>query len=345
MLRDLGSRDDAFIALVRDVRLRLLRVAGVGDDHTAIIVQGSGTFGIEATITTAVPRGGKLLVLVNGAYGTRMVQIAKVAGIAVDTYRTPEDAPPDAGEVARRLQEDPAITHVAVVHCETTTGLINPVEEVGAAVADAGRVLIVDAMSSFGAVPLDFARAGVGYLISSANKCIEGVPGFSFAIARRATLAATEGWARSVTLDLYAQWRGLEDNGQFRFTPPTHALLAFHRALLELEAEGGPPGRLARYRKNHETCCAHMAELGFQAYLPDDLQGPIITSFRYPDHPKFDFATFYRRLSDRGFVIYPGKLSTADCFRIGHIGRLEPRHTEALCAAIGEVLAAMGVRA
>lgn len=345
MLRDLGSRDVEFIGVVREVRSRLCAVALVSEDvFTTVLVQGSGTFGIEATLTSCIPRTGKLLVVVNGAYGARMVQIAKVAGIAVEAYRVGEDEAPSAAEVARLLEADAAVTHVAVVHCETTTGMFNPVEEIGRAVRAAGRKLIVDAMSSFGAVPIDLEAAGVDYLVSSANKCIEGVPGFSFVLARRAALLETEGWARSLTLDLYAQWRGLEDNGQFRFTPPTHALLAFRQALLELDEEGGVAGRAARYRANREVCREGMRRLGFAEFLLGELgRGYIITSYRFPADPRFDFAAFYRNLSDRGFVIYPGKVSNADCFRIGHIGRLGPEDTRALLAAIEEVLGEMGV--
>jgi 2-aminoethylphosphonate-pyruvate transaminase len=344
MQRDLGSRDEEFIAVVREVRARLLAVAGVAPEAwTAVIVQGSGTFGIEATLSSCIPRSGKLLVLENGAYGARMARIASVAGIAVAVHRLPEDESPAPAEVARLLEADPAVTHVAVVHCETTTGIFNPVEEIGRVVRGAGRMLIVDAMSSFGAVPLDLEAAGVDYLVSSANKCIEGVPGFSFVVARRVALAATAGWARSVSLDLHAQWRGLEADGQFRFTPPTHALLAFRQALVELDAEGGPAGRAERYRQNREVCRRGLRRHGFEELLPEEKQGYIITSFRYPRHPRFDFAVFYRRLADRGLVIYPGKVSSADCFRIGHIGRIEPGQVEALVAAVGEVLGELGV--
>jgi 2-aminoethylphosphonate-pyruvate transaminase len=343
MQRDLGSRDRAFIEVVRDVRARLLDVGGVGgpaSEWTTVIMQGSGTFGIEATLTTAVPRGGKLLVCQNGAYGARIAHIARVAGIAVEVYQTAEDAPPDPEAVAARLGAD--VTHVAVVHCETTTGMFNPVEVIGRTARAAGKRVIVDAMSSFGAVPLDLGAAD--YVVSSANKCIEGVPGFSFVLARKAALAETEGWARSVSLDLHAQARGLDQNGQFRFTPPTHALLAFHQALLELEAEGGPAGRAARYQANRDTCRRGTRALGIAEFLPEALQGWIITSYRMPEHARFDFAKFYERLSDQGFVIYPGKVSTADCFRIGHIGRITPAQTEGLVAAMAGVLAEQGVR-
>jgi len=239
------------------------------------------------------------------------------------------------------LATDEAISAVAVVHCETTTGIMNPVEEIGRVVKHFDKVYFVDAMSSFGAVPLNLAAAGIDYLVSSANKCIEGVPGFAFVLAKRETLASTEGYARSLSLDLLAQWRGLEANGQFRFTPPTHALLAFHQALLELEAEGGVIGRAARYRTNYETLVAGMREMGFQEYLEPGVRGYIITSYRYPAHPSFSFERFYQSLNEQGHVIYPGKVSAADCFRIGSIGRIFPAYVRGLLAAIRETLAEM----
>ena len=222
---------------------------------------------------------------------------------------------------------------------------MNPVKEIGRMVQQSGARYFVDAMSSFGAVPIDLAEWGIDYLVSSANKCIEGVPGFGFALARREALMQTEGNARSLSLDLLSQWKGLEQNGQFRFTPPTHALLAFHQALLELEAEGGVAGRAARYRANYETLIAGMRALGFQEYLEPEDRGYIITSFRYPTHPNFDFDEFYKRLNDRGYVIYPGKVSQADCFRIGTIGRIFESDMNDLLAALREVVAEMGIEA
>ena len=342
MLRDLGSRDEAFIAVVADIRRRLLALGGATEgEYTAIPMQGSGTFGIEAVLGSVIPPDDKLLVLVNGAYGRRMMQMAHVLCIACAELATPEHVRPAPQDVDDLLAADPAISHVAVVHCETTTGLINPVQEIAAVVKGRGRGLIVDAMSSFGAVPVDMPGWGIDYLISSANKCIEGVPGFAFVLARVADLLGTRGYARSLSLDLLAQWEGLEASGQFRFTPPTHALLAFHQALLELEAEGGVAGRSARYRANAALLQAGMAELGVRTYLAPADQSYIITSYRYPQHAGFDFGGFYRRLSERGCVIYPGKLSQADCFRIGTIGRLDPSDIRQLLAAIRETLQEM----
>lgn len=344
MLRDLGSRDDEFITLVRDIRRRLVALAEVSEEtYTAIPMQGSGTFGLEAVLSSTVPPAGKLLALVNGAYGRRLVQMAQLLRIPVVVLETSEDQTPDPAQVDLLLAQDQTLTHVSLAHCETTSGIINPVYEVGAIVQRRKRLYFVDAMSSFGAIPLNLAQCGIDYLVSSANKCIEGVPGFSFVIARKAALLATEGYARSVSLDLLAQYRGLEQNGQFRFTPPTHALLAFHQALLELEAEGSVLGRAARYRQNHAVLLAGMQRLGFRAYLSPEQQGYIITAFRYPDHPNFGFDEFYQRLGARGFAIYPGKTGNADCFRIGHIGRLYPTDMENLIAATAEVLAEMEI--
>ena len=343
MLRDAGSRDSGFIDTVRSIRQRLLDFAGVSaEQYTAVLVQGSGTYGIESVIGSAVPRGGNLLVVANGAYGERMARIASVLAIPATVLRFPEDTPATASEVRSALEADPTLTSVAVVHCETTSGLLNPVEEIGQAVAAARRGFIVDAMSSFGAVAVDLGAAGIDYLVSSANKCIEGVPGFSFVIARKAALLATEGYARSLSLDLLEQWRGLERDGQFRFTPPTHALLAFAQALNELEAEGGVPGRAARYAVNQRTLVQGMRGLGFREYLPPERQSHIITSFHYLSSPAFEFNEFYSRLSDRGFVIYPGKLSRVDCFRIGTIGRIFEADIRALLSAVRETLDEMG---
>jgi 2-aminoethylphosphonate-pyruvate transaminase len=275
------------------------------------------------------------VVLANGAYGERMAAIAERLGISIRLERCAENESPDPGTVQRLIQEESAATHVAIVHCETTTGILNPIDEIARIVKASGREFIVDAMSSFGGVPLDLNKLQIDYLISSPNKCLESVPGFSFVLARRAALEASRGRARSVSLDLLAQWEGLEQNGQFRFTPPTHALLAFARALEELRQEGGVSARAARYRANHETLRTGMRKLGFAEYLPAERQSNIITAFCYPDDPNFRFEDFYQRLRAHGFVIYPGKLSRADSFRIGTIGSINEQNVRDLVAVIG----------
>ena len=334
MLRDIGSRDPEFLAVVREIREQLLALGNVArPDYECVLMQGSGTFMIESVISSSVPRDGKLLVLINGAYGRRIENIARVHGIAVEVAEVPENRKITTAD----FSVGEGISHVAVVHCETTTGILNPIEEIGEAVAAAGASYIVDAMSSFGAIPVDMKRGHIDFLISSANKCIEGVPGFGFTLARRAALEETKGRARTLSLDLHAQWAGLERDGQFRFTPPTHTLLAFRQALRELDQEGGVAGRGARYAANHNILCRGMTELGFEAYLAPEDQSYIITSFRYPKHGAFRFEEFYARLSAVGYVIYPGKLSREECFRIGTIGHLSKGDVEGLLAAIRKV--------
>jgi 2-aminoethylphosphonate-pyruvate transaminase len=325
MQRDLGSRDAEFLAIVREIREQLLVLGNVArPDYECVLMQGSGTFMIESVISSIVPR--KLLVLINGAYGRRIENIARIHGIPVEVVDVPENRKITPAD----FSVDPDVSHVAVVHCETTTGILNPIKEIGEVVAKAGAGYIVDAMSSFGAIPIDVH--GIDFLISSANKCIEGVPGFGFTLVNHAHLEATKGRAKTLSLDLHAQWTGLERDGQFRFTPPTHALLAFRHALRELEEEGGVAGRGARYRRNHEILSHGMKELGFEAYLAPEDQSCIITSYRYPKG--FRFEEFYGRLSDLGYVIYPGKLSREQCFRIGTIGRLGENEMQGLLDGI-----------
>jgi len=344
MLRDLGSRDFEFIEVVKDIRQRLLEIGGVQKgDYEAILLQGSGTYGLEAVVSSTILPDGKILVIINGAYGRRIALIAETLNIDVATLVYPENSIPDLAEIESALAADDAITNVAVVHCETTTGIINPIKEVGEIVQRYGKIYFVDAMSSFGAIPFNLAECGIDYLVSSANKCIEGVPGFSLVLAKRETLESTEGYSRTLSFNLLAQWKGLEANGQFRFTPPTHALLAFHQALLDLWDEGGVEGRGSRYKSNYEALIAGMQEMGFQEYLDPKDQGYIITSFYYPDHVNFSFEEFYSRLNDKQYVIYPGKVSQTDCFRIGSIGRIFPSDVRDLLAAIRETLEEMEI--
>jgi 2-aminoethylphosphonate-pyruvate transaminase len=344
MLRDVGSRDAEFVKVVREIRQHLLGVAGVSqaDGYEAILIPGSGTFGIEAVVSSVIPRDGKLLIVINGSYGKRIRDIARCHGIETVAIEVSENTPPDPQQVRRTLTDDSKITHVALVHCETSSGILNNVHEIGAVVKELRRTFIVDAMSSFGGISLNVADAGIDFLVSSANKCIEGVPGFSFVVADRAQLLAV-GAARSVSLDLLAQWKGLEEAGQFRFTPPTQVLLAFRQALRELDDEGGVPGRANRYAANHAALLCGMRRLGFREYVPAELQSHIITSFLFPNDPNFEFKTFYQRLSDKGMVIYPGKLTEVDCFRIGNIGRIFESDINSLLTAIKATLLEMNV--
>lgn len=337
MDRDWGSRDRAFIALTDEMRRRLLEVAQAAETHVAVPLQGSGTFIVEAAIGTLTRAAGKLLVLINGAYGQRILGIAQRLGRPVAALHWPENQAVDPDEVERLLREDPTITHIALVHCETTTGLLNPLGRVAEIAARHGKALLVDAMSSFGALPLDLRRTPATAVIASSNKCLEGVPGLGFALIERDALAACAGNSPSVSLDLHAQWQGFEANGQWRFTPPVQVVAALVAALRRLEEEGGPAARLRRYRSNFAALAQGMAELGFQLYLDPALQAPIIATFRQPDD--FDFPAFYESLSRRGLLIYPGKLSHANTFRIGCIGDLYPQDFHRLLAVVRNILA------
>jgi len=343
MLHDWGSRDAEFIKLNARVRERLVELAGGQGTHVCVPLQGSGTFIVEAMIGTLVPRSGKLAVLINGSYGTRMVRMCEYLGRDRVVLETPEDTPVDPAALDAALAADAAITHVVVVHCETTSGVLNPVEEIAAVTGRRGRRLLVDAMSAFGALPLDAAATSYDALVASSNKCLEGVPGIGFAIIRRSALEGARGNASSLSLDLYDQWVAMEKTRQWRFTPPTHVLAALDQALAEHAAEGGVAGRGARYANNCRILVEGLRALGFETLLPDALQAPIIVTVRMPADPKFNFESFYDRLSRRGFVIYPGKLTVADSFRIGCIGRLGENEMRGVLRAIGEILAETGV--
>jgi 2-aminoethylphosphonate-pyruvate transaminase len=343
MLRDWGSRDRDFIELNARIRRRLVDLAGARASHVCVPLQGSGTFVVEAMLGTLVPKGGRLLVLVNGAYGARMVRMAQIHGRAVVTLETPENRPNDPAELERALAADPAISHVAAVHCETTSGILNPIAAIAEVTARHGRRLLIDAMSAFGALPLDAREVPFEALAASANKCLEGVPGVGFALVRREALEAARGNAPALSLDLLDQWASMEKNGQWRFTPPTQVLAALDRALAEHAAEGGVAGRGARYAETCRILIAGMRELGFATLLPDGLQAPIIVTFAMPADPRFVFEDFYGRLRARGYVIYPGKLTVAPSFRIGCIGHITPDDMRGALAAVRAVLDEMGV--
>jgi 2-aminoethylphosphonate-pyruvate transaminase len=338
--RDWGSRDADFTRLSEGVRSRLAALAGVAATHVAVPIQGSGTFAVEAAVQTLLPRGGRLLVLINGAYGRRIVDIAQRLGRACVALEAPENQPILPERVAQALADDPSITDVMLIHCETTSGLLNPLPAIAACVRDAGRRLLVDAMSSFGAVPIDGASIPFTALIGSSNKGLEGVPGLSFVIAETAYLATCKGNSTSVSLDLFDQWRGFAANGQWRFTPPVQVVAGLSAALDQLAAEGGIAARHARYRQNCDVLVAGMRARGFSTYIEDALQAPVIVTFQMPAGSWFDFQRFYDFLHARGIVIYPGKLTQAPSFRIGCIGAITPDDMRRALREIDAYLAA-----
>ncbi|ACM29275.1 2-aminoethylphosphonate--pyruvate transaminase [Rhizobium rhizogenes] len=334
MERDFGSRDEAFIALTRRVQDRLLQVANAAQTHAAIPLQGSGTFAVEAALSSLLGPNDHLLILENGAYGRRIETVAARLGIQRTVLRVAENEPLDPAELSKELKRDTTITRIAFVHCETSSGILNPLEAIADVATRHGKSLIVDAMSSFGALPIDLTKLRIEALISSANKCLEGVPGLSFVLVDRNAIPSMEGRCPSLVLDLYAQWAGFEADGQWRFTPPVQVVAALDRALDFLEEEGGPAGRLKRYTANRDLLVVGMERLGFTPFLDPSCQSPIIASFIPPQINGFRLADFHAQLRKRGFVIYPGKLTAIDSLRVGCIGHVRQEDIRNfLCAA------------
>ncbi len=345
LLADWGSRDTEFKQVVREIRSELLRLAGCDSSYECVLMQGSGTFAIEAALGSLTPaKRKKTLILANGAYGERAAQIMEKLGRNHMKISKSDTTQLSASHITKTLEEDLAISHVWAIHCETTSGIVNPLSELAKEVKDRDCVFMVDAMSSFGALDINMKRDDIDVLVSSSNKCIEGIPGFSYVLVKKSLLVASEGNSHSVVLDLFDQWKGLEANGQFRFTPPTHALVAFRQALRELESEGGIAARCVRYQRNASVLVKGLGVLGIAPLLGDNASGPIIQTFLTPRDPNFKFEVFYDALRAKGFAIYPGKLTKRDSFRIGTIGQLDEAVMERVVQAIGEVLKQMKVR-
>lgn len=344
MLRDWGSWDEDFRAMTRELRTSLLSLLGDGSaDFDCVPMQGSGSFSVEAMLASFIPRDGKALVLANGAYGMRSAQTLEYLGRAHVVLDKGDYLPPRGDEVAQILADDPDITHVVAIHCETSSGILNPVEEISEATYAAGRKLLIDSMSAFGAIELKVADICYEAMVSSANKCIEGVPGFGFIIARKSELEAAKGNSHSLSLDVHAQWAHMNKTGQWRFTPPTHVVAAFLVALRAHKDEGGVAGRGARYTRNRDVMVDGMRELGFETLLKDRWLSPIIVTFFCPDDAKFVFDRFYELMKDKGFIIYPGKLTVVDSFRVGCIGQMDEHVMRQVVAAAKETLDEMGV--
>lgn len=339
MLFDHCTWDDDYKEITQEIRRELLLLAGVSEEeYTAVLMQGSGTFGVESVFTSVIGEGEKVLIASNGAYGERMCDICAHGKVPYVLYREEYNKVPSAEKIKSLLEEDHTITHVAMVHSETTSGILNDIQSVGAVVKELGRTFFVDAMSSFGGMDIPVKEWGIDFLVSSANKCIQGVPGFSFIICRKDKLLESRGKARSLSLDLYDQWKTMNEDGKWRFTSPTHVVLAFAKALKELREEGGIHARQKRYESNNRLLIEKMQEMGIRSYIDHAHQGPIITTFYYPDSHKFSFRQMYDYIKERGYAIYPGKVTTADTFRIGNIGEIYSQDIERLCSIFREFL-------
>ena len=343
MLHDYGSRDSTFIEINARILDRLVDIVNGADTHVCVPLQGSGTFVVEAMIGCFVPADGKLLILINGAYGHRIAKICDYYKRDYLIQESLEDVPINTEELDKTLAKNADISHVVMVYCETTTGILNPIRKISEIVARHQRGLLIDAMSAFGALPLDANEIVFDAVVASSNKCLEGSPGMGFCIAHESAIAKTRGNSPSLCLDLYEQWQGMLKNKQWRFTPPTHVILAFDQALNEFEEEGGVEGRGGRYRENSEHLIAGMRAMGFKTLLTDELQAPIIITFRMPTNPEFNFDAFYNGLRSHGYVIYPGKLTVAESFRMGCIGRINLEQMQGALDAVKVMLQQFGI--
>ncbi|OIK10228.1 2-aminoethylphosphonate--pyruvate transaminase [Bacillus sp. MUM 116] len=338
MLFDRCTWDHDYKEITQKIRMQLLELAcAAKGEYTVVLMQGSGSFAVESVMTTAISEQDKVLIVTNGAYGERIVKIVQYIGLNYQEYSVEYDQWPNESELRKILEEDPELTHIVMVHCETTTGILNPLEMVSNLSKEYGKTLIIDAMSSFGGMEINVADLGIDYLISSANKCIQGVPGFGFVIAKQEKLLACKGNSRSLSLDLYDQWKGMDHDGKWRFTSPTHVVAAFSKALDELVEEGGILARFTRYQNNNRMLRERLRKIGFHAYISPEKQSPIISTFLFPNG-EFDFDDFYSFLKERGYVIYPGKLTDADTFRIGNIGEIYQVDIQELCDFIEEYM-------
>jgi 2-aminoethylphosphonate-pyruvate transaminase len=343
MLKDWGSWDGDFIAVTAKVRKGLLDIVHGHETHTVVPLQGSGTFSVEAAVATIVPRDGHVLVLDNGAYCKRAAKLTQLMGRRATVVPFAEEEPVSPAVLDERLKADPSVTHVVLIHCETGTGVLNPLAEVAAVCQRHGKGLIIDAMSSFGALPIDAREIRFDALVAASGKCLEGVPGMGFVFVRKAVLAGCAGHSQSLAMDLHDQHAYMEKTGQWRFTPPTHVLVALAEAMDQFTEEGGQPARLARYVDNCRTLVEGMARLGFKPFLRPEVQAPIIVTFHAPADPAYDFKRFYDAARQRGFILYPGKLTEVETFRVGCIGAIGRNEMAQAVNAVADTLRDMNI--
>jgi 2-aminoethylphosphonate-pyruvate transaminase len=343
MLRDWGSWDSSFNQITASICTDLVDIVNGAGTHVCVPLQGSGTFSVEAALANLVPRDGKVLVPNNGAYCARIARILKYLGRDHSVIDLGDDKQATAAVIEGALRMDAKITHVAQVHCETGAGILNPLPEIAAVCARHHVGLIVDAMSSFGAIDIDVQKHPIDAVVAASGKCIEGAPGMGFVIVRQKLLEASQGNSHSLALDLHDQWTYMQKTTQWRFTPPTHVVAAFRAAMDQFKAEGGTPARGARYRKNCDTLVESMTALGLRAFLPRAMQAPIIVTFHAPGDPAYEFKAFYEKVRARGYILYPGKLTRVETFRVGCIGAIDHNEMRNAASAVAETLREMGI--
>ncbi|VVE75626.1 2-aminoethylphosphonate--pyruvate transaminase [Pandoraea sputorum] len=344
MLRDWGSWDTQFNRITASLCRDLVDIVHGGDDYVCVPLQGSGTFSVEAAIGTLTPRNARILVPDNGAYCQRILKICRYLGRDAVALPIPEDQAASAAAIDEALSRDPSITHVAQVHLETGAGVLNPLADIARVCQKHGKGLIVDAMSSFGAVEIDVRSMPFDALIAASGKCLEGVPGMGFVIAKKTVLEASGGNSHSLAMDLHDQYTYMQKTTQWRFTPPTHVVAALRAAVDQFLAEGGQPVRGGRYQRNCRALVDGMASLGFRPFLDTEVQAPVIVTFHAPTDSKYDFKAFYAAVRERGYILYPGKLTQIETFRVGCIGAIDDNEMRNVVTAISQSLASLGIR-
>ena len=343
MLHDWGSRDKKFIDLNSSIRESLVRLIDGDNYYQCVPMQGSGTFAVESMVSSLTSKNSKILILINGAYGQRMKKMCTYLNRDFIQYEVAEHEVHDLIKI-EELIDNNNLTHVFTVYCETTSGILNPIEEIAKLAEKKKLSLFIDAMSAFGALPLSAKKIRFDAVAASSNKCLEGVPGVGFILVKNEVIQNAKGNSHSLSLDLFDQWEAMEKNKQWRFTPPTHVLAAFNQAIKEHEKEGGVEGRYKRYKNNCSIICKGMKDLGFEQLLPNKLQAPIIITFKQPKDVNFNFEKFYNALSDKNFLIYPGKLTVAETFRIGCIGNLNEKDMYDTIKAVKDVIKELSLK-
>jgi len=344
MLVDYAPADDFIRAATATIREYLVGLANGTGSYECVPLQGSGTYATEAAFHTLLPPDAKILIVTNGFYGLRLKELCDRMKKRNVLLQLPMLPPPSARDIEAALDAHPDITHVTLCHCETATGVLNPIEEIAAATRARGVRVILDAIASFAAFDLDAPALDLEAIVLSSNKGLESVPGVGFVIAKRASLQAAEGNSASLSLDLHAQWAHMEKTGQWRYTPPTHVIAALATAIRIHEAEGGVRGRHARFHRVWHRLVTAMRQRGFETLISDDHASPIVTTFLEPADPHYTFPSFSTEMRKRGFIVFPGRLTASRTFRIGCMGRITDADVDRLVEAIDGAMQSLGVQ-
>jgi 2-aminoethylphosphonate-pyruvate transaminase len=340
---DICPREQEFCDIMNSIKLDLPKVVNGQDDYVAVLFASSGTGGVESAITSAVPKDGKLLIVENGSYGTRICKIAERYSIPFVSYSLAYGDYPDIKAIELLIKNDTNITHLAVIDHETTSGMRNPVQAICDLAHSNNIEVIVDCMSSYAGLEIDLQKWKAEYIISSSNKCIQGMAGLSFVIFRKSLLEKIKGNARSFYFDLYEQYSGFQKSGQMQFTPPVQVVYALRKAIDEFFDET-LTGRLNRYRQNYETLYFGLEKMGFRFLLPEAQQSGILLAVLEPSNPEYSFDAMHDFLYRRNYTIYPGKGAKEATFRLSVLGDLHKNDIEGFLTTLSEYFAQAGIK-